>query len=183
MQESALAALDRNALQKKRESNCSGIMFHRILASSRYTVFVAIVGTFVAAVALMVYEAVVIAGTLIDVIRGGAASPKEAKALAVGMIEAVDVFLIAIAMYIISLSLYALFVDDTLPLPHWLKVRDLEDLKANLVSVVIAVLAVLFLREAVTWDGGRDLLGFGAALALMIGALTFYLGKKGGRKE
>jgi uncharacterized membrane protein YqhA len=33
--------------------------------------------------------------------------------------------------------------------PRWLKVRDLEDLKANLVSVVIAVLAVLFLRETV----------------------------------
>ena len=53
--------------------------------------------------------------------------------------------------------------------------HDLEDLKANLVSIVIAVLAVLFLREAVGWDGERDLLHFGAVLALVIAALTLFL--------
>ena len=105
-------------------------------------------------------------------------SAKAAKALAVGLIEAVDVFLIAVAVYITSLGLYVLFVDDTLPLPRWLQVRDLEDLKNNLVSVVIAVLAVLFLREAVAWDGSRNLLAFGAALALVIASLTFFLAKK-----
>jgi uncharacterized membrane protein YqhA len=62
-------------------------------------------------------------------------------------------------------------------LPRWLKIRDLADLKANLVSVVIAVLAVLFLREAVAWEGDRDILELGAALALVIAALTFYLDK------
>ena len=75
-------------------------------------------------------------------------------------------FLIAIVIYIMSLGLYALFIDDKLPLPRWLEIHDLEDLKNHLVSVVIAVLAVLFLREAVAWDGGRDLLKFGAALSL-----------------
>ena len=49
-------------------------------------------------------------------------------------------------------------------------------------SSVIAVLAVLFLREAVGWDGQRDLLRFGGALALIIGALTLYLVAKG-RKD
>lgn len=42
-------------------------------------------------------------------------------------------------------------------------------------SIVIAVLAVLFLREAVAWDGERDLLKFGAVLGLIIAALTFFL--------
>jgi uncharacterized membrane protein YqhA len=67
--------------------------------------------------------------------------------------------------------------------PRWLKVRDLEDLKANLVSVVIAVLAVLFLRETVVWEGDRDILELRAALALMIAALTFYLAKKAERRD
>ena len=96
----------------------------------------------------------------------------------VGMIEAVDVFLIAIALYITSLGLFVLFVDDTLPVPKWFQIRNLEDLKSNLVSVVIAVLAVLFLRETVSWDGSRDILAFGTALALVIAALTFFLRKK-----
>ena len=69
-----------------------------------------------------------------------------------------------------------------MPLPAWLKIGDLDDLKSNLVSSVIAVLAVLFLREAVGWDGQRDLLRFGGALTLIIGALTLYLVAKG-RKD
>lgn len=45
-------------------------------------------------------------------------------------------------------------------------------------SIVIAVLAVLLLREAVAWEVGRDFLEFGAALALVVGALTFFLSRK-----
>jgi uncharacterized membrane protein YqhA len=78
-------------------------------------------------------------------------------------------------------GLYVLFIDDTLPLPAWLKIHDLDDLKSHLVSSVIAVLAVLFMREAVAWDGQRDLLGFGVALALVIAVLTLYLAVKGKR--
>jgi uncharacterized membrane protein YqhA len=153
-------------------------MLRRLLISSRYLVYVAILGCLAASLGLLVYEALVIASSLIDAVTQGTISPKFAKTLAVGLIEAVDVFLIAIAVYIISLGLYSLFVDDTLPLPEWLKVHSLDDLKANLVSMVIVVLAVLFLREAVAWDGSRDLLALGAALALMIFMLTQFL-KKG----
>ncbi len=72
-------------------------------------------------------------------------------------------------------SMIRRFLDDGVPLPPWLAAHDLEAVKSNLVSVVIAVLAVLFLREAVAWDGGRDILGFGAALGLVICALGLYL--------
>jgi uncharacterized membrane protein YqhA len=48
------------------------------------------------------------------------------------------------------------------------------------VSVVIAVLAVLFLREAIEWAGGYDLLAFGVAIALVIAVLTFFLTKNKG---
>jgi len=47
-----------------------------------------------------------------DVIRQGVVTRKAAKVLAVGLIEAVDVFLIAIALYVTSLGFYALFLDD-----------------------------------------------------------------------
>lgn len=150
-------------------------MLRRALASSRYIVLIAVAGTFVASCVLLVYEALVVAQAVVRIIGQGEISPQGAKVIAIGLIEAVDVFLIAIAVYIISLGLYALFIDDKLPLPRWLEVQDLEDLKANLVSIVIAVLAVLFLREAVAWDGERDLLKFGAVLGLMIAALTFFL--------
>jgi uncharacterized membrane protein YqhA len=157
-------------------------MLRRVLASSRYIVLLAILGTFLASVALVLYEAIVVANIVIDVAQGGSVSPKIGKALAVGVIEAIDVFLIAIVAYIICLGLYALFIDDTLPVPRWLEVRDLEDLKDHLVSIVIAVLAILFLREAVGRAGDLDLLSLGVALALMIAALTFYLVRKSAPK-
>jgi uncharacterized membrane protein YqhA len=158
-------------------------MFRTILASSRFLVLIAIVATFLGAVALMVFEAAVVVVALFEIASSPEFTPKNAKRIAVGLIEAVDVFLIAIAMYMMSLSLYALFVDEKLPLPRWLKVSDLEDLKANLVSIVIAVLAVLFLRQAVAWESGTDILALGAALALVIASLTFFLAKKSTRKD
>ena len=159
-------------------------MLRRAFAFSRYMMIAAVVGTFVGSLALILYETVALASSIIDVIRGGSSSPKEVKAFAVGLIEAVDVFLIAIALYITSVGLYALFIDDSLPLPRWLEVHNLDDLKTNLVSVVIAVLAVLFLREAVVWEPGRDLPAFGAALALVVVALVFFLStNKAGRKR
>ena len=158
-------------------------MLRRSLASTRYVVFIAIIGTFLAAVALILYEAIVVVDIVIGVVREGAISPKAGKTLAVGLIEAVDVFLIAIVAYIISIGLYALFVDDSLPLPRWLEVHDLHDLKNHLMSVVIAVLAVLFLREAVARAADLDLLSLGAALALMIAALTLFLTMRGAKKE
>jgi uncharacterized membrane protein YqhA len=109
--------------------------------------------------------------------------PVAGKGLAVGLIEAIDVLLIAIVALIIGLGLYALFVDDTLPLPRWLEIHDLEDLKMHLVSIVIAVLAVLSLREAVERAGSLDLLQLAAARALMIAVLTSFLSTGRARKE
>ena len=94
-----------------------------------------------------------------------------------------DVFLIAIVALVIGLGLHRLFVDETMPLPRWLKIDDLEDLKGYLVSIVIAVLAVLFLRQAVEWAGDHDLLRLAGALALMIAALVLFLSMRIRRKE
>lgn len=158
-------------------------MLRRTLASSRYIVFIAVVATLVASFALILYEAMVVAEVVFDTIRGGGILPITGKALAIGVIEAIDVFLIAIVALIIGLGLYALFVDDTLPLPRWLEIHDLEDLKIQLVRIVIAVLAVLFLREAVERSGSLDLLKLAAAVALIIGVLTFFLSTDRARKE
>src|SRR6478736_5501266 len=149
-------------------------MMRTVLASSRYIMIVPVIGTFLGSVALILYEAMALCASFVDAFRDGAISAKAVKIFAVGIVEAVDVFLIAIAVYIISIGLYSLFIDDKLPLPKWLEVHNLEDLKGNLVSVVIAVLAVLFLREVVAWEGGSDIAAFGAGLALVVAALTYF---------
>ncbi|NML35536.1 YqhA family protein [Paraburkholderia antibiotica] len=153
-------------------------MLRKILASSRYIMLIPVIATFLGSVALILFKTIVLFASVSSIIIANRGiSPKSAKLIAVGIVESVDIFLIAIAVYIISIGLYSLFIDDSLPLPKWLEIRNLEDLKANLISVVIAVLSVLFLQEAVAWDGGGDILYFGLAVALVISALTLFLMK------
>ena len=147
-----------------------------VLGASRYLILVAVLGSFVAATVLFGYGAARIGQLTVEAVAGPA-SAKGFKDLSLGFIEAVDGFLLGTVFYIVALGLYELFVDDTVTLPAWLVVRGLEDLKNKLVGVVVVVLSVLFLGQAVSWDGQRDLLGFGAAIALVIAALTLFLSK------
>ncbi|KAB2723349.1 YqhA family protein [Brucella intermedia] len=150
-------------------------MFKKLLSHSRYVMILPVVGSLFGSVALILYQIAVMASASIEIVRNLELTPKAAKIYAVRVVETVDVFLIAIAVYIISVGLYALFIDETVKLPDWLRITNLEDLKAHLVSVVVAVLAVLFLSEAVAWDGSRDILGFGLPIAAAIAALAFFL--------
>src|SRR5215469_12611697 len=150
-------------------------MLQRAVTLSRYVVFVAVVAALAASVALILYEAAVVADVIFNAVRQRGFQLQSGKALAVGLIEAIDVFLIAIVALVIGLGLHRLFVDEAVPLPRWLKIDDLEDLKGYLVSIVIAVLAVLFLRQAVERAGDLDLLSLAAALALMIAVLVLFL--------
>src|SRR5262249_44938857 len=133
------------------------IMLQRAVTLSRYVVFVAVVAALAASVALILYEAAVVADGIFNAIKQGGFQLQSGRALAVGLIESIEVFLIAIVALVIGLGLHRLFVDEALPLPRWLKIDDLEDLKGYLVSIVIAVLAVLFLRQAVERAGDLDL--------------------------
>jgi uncharacterized membrane protein YqhA len=96
----------------------------------------------------------------------------EAKHMAVDFIELIDVFLLGTVLYIIALGLYELFVDPALPMPGWLKIRDLDELKER---VIIVLLGVTFLGSAVTWQGQDGFLGFGVAIAAVIGVLGLVL--------
>jgi hypothetical protein len=53
--------------------------------------------------------------------------------------------LLGTVMLIMALSLYELFFDSDLKLPARLEIHTFEDLKSNLVTVVIVVMAVTFL--------------------------------------
>lgn len=153
-------------------------MIGRVVGASRFLIIIAVISLFAASVALLVYSAI----ETFDVIMSAFSTPissKGAKALALSFIELTDLFLLSAVLYITAAGLYELFIDDNLPLlPAWLVIRDLDDLKNKLIGVVIVVLAVLFLGQIVSWDGTRDLLGYGIAVAVVIAALTYFLAQK-----
>jgi uncharacterized membrane protein YqhA len=150
-------------------------MLNRILGLSRYAVRVAVVTTAVSSIALLIYGALLEVVVVVRTVLDASVSNQGGKELALGLIEATDIFLIGIVLFIFSLGLDVLFIDDRLPLPSWLEINNLDDLKAQLVSVVIAALAVIFLGLVVQWDGEPEILGLGAAIALVVAALVFFL--------
>jgi uncharacterized membrane protein YqhA len=93
-----------------------------------------------------------------------------------------DLFLVGATLMIAAFGFYELFVaridasDPSLRLPGWLRMRDLNDLKARVISMIILVAAVTFVDVVVeTKDGGLTTFYLGAAVALVIAALTAFL--------
>lgn len=152
-------------------------MLSRLLAMSRYLIIIAAVCTLLTATTILVYGGALTIQIIFDTIMSAKVSSKGAKHLLIAFIELVDLFLLSTVLYIISVGLYELFV-NRLDLPEWLIITDLDMLKDKLVGVVIVVLSVLFLGQAISWDGEQDLLGYGAAIALIIATLTYFLSQK-----
>jgi len=154
------------------------IALRRILAASRGLVLLAVAGSFAAFVALLVAGAIRTALIVAHLLATRDVSAKGLRTRSVAFIEGTDVFLLATVFYVVALGLYELFVDDAVELPAWLAIHDLEDLKVKLSSIVVVVLGVVLLGHAVEWEGGDELLYLGAAIALVVGALTYFLSQK-----
>jgi uncharacterized membrane protein YqhA len=156
-------------------------MLKSLLGFSRYLVLAAVLGGLVAALALFAYGVAETVAVVAETVLKAEVSSKGGKTLALAFIEIIDLFLLGTVLLMISLGFYELFIDSDLKLPEWLQIRTFDDLKNKLVGVIIVVLGVMFLGFVVAWDGTRDLLGIGAAIALVIAALTYFLSTvKGG---
>ena len=147
----------------------------RFLSRSRFFIIIAVLGSFVCACVLLGYGAY----EVVAVVGGTLAGQLKSKTLLLTTIEAIDTFLLATLCYVVSLGLYELFIDDSIPVPQWLHINSLDDLKNKLLGVVVTLLGVLFLGQIVTWDGAQDLGSYGFAVAVVIVAITFYTRKKG----
>ena len=149
-------------------------MLKKWLSRSRFLVIFAVFGCLLLATLLFIYGALSSLELAWEVLQGKIGGKK----MAIAAIELVDYFLLATVFYITSIGLYELFIDDSISVPAWLEIHTLDDLKVKLLGVVVTVLGVLFLGQIVTWNGQRDLLGYGVSIAAVIGAITFYTRKK-----
>ena len=149
-------------------------MFQKILLSTRYVILIAVLGSFLASLASLVYGGLKSVLVVVDLLQHGL-SDQATKGVAVSFIELIDLFLIGTVFYIIALGLYELFIDDTIAaLPAWLVIHSLEDLEAKLISGVVVIMVVYFLGLLVESKGETDLLQPGLSIALVISALTFF---------
>lgn len=149
-------------------------MLKKVLENSRFLVLIAVIGSLIGTVALLILGIYEIVEIVLEVSHGLI----ESKKIVLGLIEIIDTFLMATVFLIISIGLYELFIDSTLKLPEWLEINSLDDLKAKLVGVVIIVLSVIFLGNTANWKGGQEILYLGGGVAAVIFALTYFLKQK-----
>ncbi len=149
-----------------------------ILSHGRYMVIIGVIGAFLAAISLFVYGGILTVQQIIETVQTGYVSSKGSKTLMLSFVEIADIFLLGTVMYIISTGLYELFIDDNIELPGWLEIHTLDDLKQKLVGVIVVVMGVIFLGHVIKWHGETEIIYYGAAIAFVIVALTWFSGQK-----
>lgn len=152
-------------------------MINKVFSASRYIIVIAVICCFIAGTTLLVLAGIE-TFQLVGKALTNSLDPKLIKELAITFLEVIDILLLGAVFYITSLGLYELFIDEKLPTPAWLHIEHIDDLKSILLSVIIVILAVIFLGKAANWDGDRNLLFLGAAIGFVIIAITFFLGWK-----
>lgn len=150
----------------------------RLLGTSRLLIALAVLGTFVASATLMVFGLLRTLDIVFRLLGDPGEEPRFSEAsgkhLIVEAVSVIDIFLLGTVLYIISAGLYQLFVDDRLPLPRWLHIDTLDDLKAKLTGVIVVGLLVSFLGYVTEWDGTVEIIAVGVAIGAVIFAVGAY---------
>lgn len=96
--------------------------------------------------------------------------------LSVHFISAIDLFMVAVVMFVMGIGLFELFVDrdQSIGYPYWLRIHDLNDLKEKLIAAAVVVIVITFLKHIVKWENPIETLYFGGAIAIVIVAITFF---------
>jgi uncharacterized membrane protein YqhA len=145
-----------------------------IAAGSSWLFLLAVIGSALISVALFVFGFGLAVFTLYEAVLNIQFDLHVLKGLLAISIEIIDIFLVATVFYIVALGLYELFIAKA-PLPGWLKICDLDDLKEKVLGLVTIALAVLFLGDALTWEGTTNILAYGAAIGAVIISLSVYM--------
>lgn len=150
---------------------------NRLLLSSRYLINLAVIASLVGAAAILIYGVIVLVHLMIELIHTRTFTNEAVKTITLSFIQLIDLLFLGVALYIIALGLYHLFIDSSLRLPRWLKIEDFDELKIILLSVVIVILAINFTGVVVDWDGSAAILHLGLAIAAVITGLgvIFYV--------
>jgi uncharacterized membrane protein YqhA len=145
--------------------------------SSTWLFSLAVIGTGIIAAVLFVYGFISSLSGIYYLITNFSLDFHTVKDFLGISIQIIDMFLVATVFYLISLGLYELFIAKA-PLPGWVEIRNLDDLKNKLLGLVVIALAVIFLGYALTLSTETGILELGAAVGIMIGAISVYLWTK-----
>jgi uncharacterized membrane protein YqhA len=158
----------------------------KTLLHTRYIVIFAVVTLYVLSLALFIYatiKTILVLPNLLSLFAEGST-----KTLMLFAVETADLFLVAVVLYVIAAGLYELFISrkvrtTKVGAAKWLEVETLDDLKQNLIGVVVVAMSVLFLGVLIRNDPNQNLLEVGVGVGAVIAALGWYVSQKSKAKE
>jgi uncharacterized membrane protein YqhA len=146
----------------------------KMALSSTWLFSLAVIGTGIISAMLFIYGFLLSITGAFQMITGFSLDIHVIKEYLGTSIQIIDLFLVATVFYLISMGLYELFIAKA-PLPGWVEIRNLDDLKTKLLGLTVIALAVVFLGYALTVSTETSILELGAAVGIMIAAISAYL--------
>jgi len=142
----------------------------RLIELSRFVVILPALAAIIGAIVLMVLGSFEIlraaSGVVVDQVP--------LKDTIVDVLASVDAILLGTVLLVIGYGLYELFVDTNIDVPVWLEINDLDDLKAKLIGVIVAIIAVIFVGELVDAKSAQDVMYYGLGAGAVVLALAAY---------
>jgi uncharacterized membrane protein YqhA len=142
----------------------------QILGLTRYAVIVPAIAAIIGALLLMAQGSI----EMVVVVYESVTTDTYLKDTIVDVLTAVDAILLGTVLLVIGYGLYELFIDPELPVPAWLRVRDLDDLKSKLIGVVVAIIAVVFVGVFVDSNRADEVLAYGLGAGALVAGLAVF---------
>jgi len=164
-------------------------IFENILWNTRFFVLLAVIFSMVGGISLFIVASADIWHVAVNVFNVfvNSAHPESFHENLVGnLIGAVDLYLMAIVMFIFSFGLYELFISQIDIAEHSgaskiLEIHSLDQLKDKLAKVIVMVLIVSFFKRVLHTDfsGALEMMYFSISILML--ALALYFMHKGGK--
>jgi len=163
-------------------------IFESLLWNTRFFVLLAVIFSMLGGVALFIVASVdiweVVSNVLFTYINH-LHPEKFHEQIVGGLIGAVDLYLMAVVMFIFGFGLYELFISEIdvakkEGASKILEIHSLDELKDKLGKVIVMVLIVNFFQRVLftTYNGALDLVFF--AMSILALAISLYFLHKGG---
>ena len=164
------------------------LLFEKILWNTRFFVLFAVVFSIFGGMALFIVGSVDIFAVVSNIMTtyfNHLHPDKFHEEIVSGLIGAVDLYLMAVVMFIFGFGLYELFISEVEVakregVSKILEVHSLDELKDKLGKVIIMVLIVNFFQRVLytEYNGALDLVYFAGSIMAL--ALALYFLHKGG---
>jgi uncharacterized membrane protein YqhA len=160
-------------------------IFERALWNVRFVVILGVLFSALSAIVLFIAGSLEISHILIGFVPGNL-HPLTHEQILVGIIGAVDFYLIGLVLLIFSFGIYELFISD-IDIARFeggfgsiLDIENLDDLKNKIIKVIIMVLIVTFFQRILSMEftSSLDMLAMAVSICLICVGV-YFLGRHG----